>query len=914
MERPVVGRAAELAAVDTLLEGVERGAGALVLSGEAGIGKTAVWETGVAEARERGFLVLSCRPAESESTLPFSALGDLLEPVLPDVLPHIPAPQRRALEVALQRAAAHEPADRLAVHRATQSVLRALAGAEPVLLGIDDLQWLDAPSAAALAFALRRLPDASVLVLASLREPHADVLELAAALPSDHFVRHRVGPLDDRALHDVVLRRLGVAVPRPTMLRVHQISAGNPFYALELVRSLPAKDGRVDTALLELPRTLLDLVADRLRALPDATKETLAAAGALGDPTLAVLGGLGEHAIDSLQAAEEAAVVRVDGERVRFEHPLLASGSLALLAGPQRRRLHRRLAEIAPDMEERALHLALGSEGPVEESAALLEQAADRAAERGAPLTAGELAEHAARLTPLDRTDDEHRRRRLAATHFLVAGEIERGRDLLARLERELPPGPERAAVLLLYADTHLEMPVALSLCARAREEAVGNDACLAEAHRLSSEFAMLDGRIQEALGLARTATERARGAGDRVLLIRCLGTQSHFETYTGEITERLLEQAGELERATPEADAHYSPAQIYGLRLMYSDRLDEARTLLETIMARAEERGDDLERANLLCHLAQLELRAGRWGHASRYSELGFDLAWQLGIHSDSQFFVRSLVAAHLGHADLAREAAGQVFVPGEQPTYALWKIMARWAVGLLELSVADYGAAAEHLAPLPGLLADAGYRNPGVRPLLPDAIEALIGTGRLDEAEHWTTELARGGAALDNPWAIATAGRCSGLLAAARGEFEPAAAALIEALDAHERSSNVFERARTTLALGSLERRLKQRRAARETLAQALELFDSLGAALWAERAAAELARIPGRSPGDGELTETQRRIAELVAEGCSNKEIAARLFVTVRTVEANLSKMYAKLAVHSRTELATRLVARS
>jgi DNA-binding CsgD family transcriptional regulator len=912
MERLVVGRAAELAAVDTLLD-TESGAAALVLNGEAGIGKTAVWEAGVAAARDRGLLVLSCRPAESESTLPFSALGDLLEPVLPQVLPRLPAPQRRALEVALQRTAAREPADRLAVHRATHAVLRELANAEPVLVAIDDLQWLDAPSAAALAFAVRRLSDGAVLVLASLREPQPDRLELAAALPPDRFVRQRLGPLDDRALHDVLFRQLGVAVPRPTMLRVHQISAGNPFYALELVRSLPAKDGRVDTTLLELPRTLLDLVADRLRALPATTKETLAAAGALGDPTISLLGQLGEGAVESLQAAEEAAVVRIDGERVRFEHPLLASGSLALLAGPQKRRLHRRLADIAPAMEERALHLALGSEGPVEESAALLEQASRRAADRGAPLTAGELGEHAARLTPADRPDDEHRRRRLAASHYLLAGEIERGREILARLERQLPAGPERAAVLLLYADTHLEMPVALSLCERARTEAVGDDACLAEAHRLSSEFAMLDGRIQEALGLARTATELARRTPDRVLLIRCLGTQSHFETYTGQITAGLLEQAVELEQATPEASAHYSPAQIFGLRLMYSDRLDEARTLLEAIMERAEERGDDLERANLLVHLAQLELRAGRWGHAHRYSETGFDLASQLGIHSDSQLFLRALVAAHLGHATQAREAAGQVVAPGEQPTYALWKIMARWAVGLLELSIGDHAAAAEHLAPLPGLLVDAGYRNPGVRPLLPDAIESLIGVGRLEEAERWTTELTRAGAALGNPWAIATGRRCAGLLAAARGDVEAAHAELGAALEAHERSPNAFERARTTLALGSLERRIKHRRAARETLSHALDLFDSLGAALWAEKAAAELARIPGRAPQGDELSETQRRIAELVVEGLSNKEIAARLFVAVRTVESNLSTVYAKLGVQSRTELASRLVAR-
>ena len=290
MEPSVVGRAAELTAVEALLDGAGSGAAALVLAGEAGIGKTSVWEAGMSAAHKRHYRVLSCRPSESESTLPFAALGELLEPVLADTLPALPGLQARALEVALQRVVPDEPADRLAVHRATLGALRRLATLGPLLLAIDDLQWLDAPSAAAVSFSLRRLPEAPVRVLASLREPHADVADLATALPRARLEYQRLGPLDENALHEVVWKRLGVAVPRPTMLRVHRISAGNPFYAMELVRSLPARDGRVGTATLELPRTLLDLVGDRLRALPEGTVETLAAAGALGTPTLSAGG------------------------------------------------------------------------------------------------------------------------------------------------------------------------------------------------------------------------------------------------------------------------------------------------------------------------------------------------------------------------------------------------------------------------------------------------------------------------------------------------------------------------------------------------------------------------------------------------------------------------------------------------
>jgi DNA-binding NarL/FixJ family response regulator len=200
-------------------------------------------------------------------------------------------------------------------------------------------------------------------------------------------------------------------------------------------------------------------------------------------------------------------------------------------------------------------------------------------------------------------------------------------------------------------------------------------------------------------------------------------------------------------------------------------------------------------------------------------------------------------------------------------------------------------------------------GYSNPGVRPVYPDAIEARIGAGDLG-VDTLIDDLERRGRALDNPWACATALRCRGFLLAARGDLEAAIEAHEAALVEHERSPQPVERGRTLLALGATLRRAKRRREARERLTAALDLFDALGAPLWSEKAAAELARIPGRTPGTTGLTETEQRIASLAAAGLTNKEIAARVFVTVRTVETNLSKVYAKVGVRSRTELATRL----
>jgi ATP/maltotriose-dependent transcriptional regulator MalT len=904
----LVGRRGERAVLEAAWHALGGDATAILLAGEAGIGKSAIWESAVAEARHRGYRLLLARPAESEATLAFAGLGDILEGALDEIVATLPAPQARALAVALQRVDADQAADPLAVHRGALGVLRTLTQAAPLVIAIDDVQWLDSPSVAALTFALRRLRDAPLLIVVSLREPHADPLDLEGALPG-HVQRVQVGPLDEASLHEVIQRRLGVVVPPPTMRSINERSAGNPFYAVELVRPLPVRGGRVVAERLELPDSLRTLIDDRLGALSGSTLSVVAAAGALGDPSLAVLERFDPGAAAALNVAEDARIVHLKGAKVRFDHPLLASGAIALLSASAQRDMHRRLAQVAPTEQERALHLAQSTNEPNEPDATALDLAAQHALERGAPHTAGELSEHAARLTPAGAQDDAVRRRRAAAGHFLVAGAIERGRQILTQLEHELPAGPERAAVLLLLADTDADVANAARRCEQARSEAEGDGACLAESLRLSSEFMMLAGQVPQALAVAREASQIATQAGDAVLLVRCLGTQSHYETYQGEITEGLLEDAVALEEATPGTSRHYSPTQIMGLRLMYSDRLDEARELLERILRRTEEHGDDLERTNLLLHLTQLEIRAGRWAQARQMANTALALDRQLGVQTDSRLFLQALVAAHLGREDEAREAARIALGLGQEQIHALWVVMARWALGLLELSLGNATAAADQLAPLPERLAQSGYRNPGVRPILPDAIEALIGVGRVDEATRWTRELADRGRELGNPWAIATAARCAGLIAAAAGDIDAARIHLHEALVAHADSPNSFERARTLLALGVVERRAKQWRVARETLTEALDGFDALGAALWSERTATEIARVQGRRSTGG-LTATERHVADLVAGGMSNKQAAAALHVSVRAVEANLSRVYAKLGVRSRTELARNL----
>jgi DNA-binding CsgD family transcriptional regulator len=884
-----------------------------VLEGDAGIGKTTLWRAGLDEAHRRGLRVLASSPSSSETPLSFIALADLLGEPLDEVGDALPAPQRGALEVALLR---EEPtADsggQRTVAPATLTVLRSLARNEPLLLAIDDVQWLDEASLQAIAFAVRRLGDERVSVLAGRRlEPgQPDAHALVEALEHRHGpgLALRVGPLSVGAVHVLVQEHLDVTFPRRVLERVHATSDGNPFYALELARALLRRSRLPDSGdALPVSDSLHELVRERLDAQPRDVQDLLAVVAALPEATLDAVELLGGG--DAVDAAAAAGLLEVEASgRLRFTHPLLASAAYARVGPQARRALHERLATVV-EGEERARHLALAARGPSAEVAATLHEAARDAAARGAIGTAAELAEQAVRLTPPDATDDMTQRRLDAAAYQTRDGDTARARAHMEPLLRDLPPGPARAGVLLRLARLGEHGPAdALRLCRQAIDEAQG-DPRLAEAHQLAAEMSMLSGDVAAGLEHARIAVETARAAGDQAVLIESLGTLCHYETYTGAITPGLLEDAVVLERQAARPSNNYSPREILGLRLMYGDRLDAARELLEESYAAAGELGDELDRAALLVHLTQLECRAGRLDAAEAHARECVHTHEQAGWVPAAGRFVAALASAYLGRVDEARDDAttgAQLAAAGGS---AVFNVLNLWALGLLELSLGNHTEADRHLRELPERLDAMGYSNPGVRPVYPDAIEARIGAGDLD-VEGLIDELERRGRALDNPWACATALRCRGFLRAAHGDLEAAIEAHEAALTEHDRSPQPLERGRTLLALGATLRRAKRRREARERLTAALDLFDALGAPLWSEKAAAELARIPGRTPGATGLTETEQRIAGLAAEGLTNKEIAARVFVTVRTVETNLSKVYAKLGVRSRTELATRL----
>jgi DNA-binding CsgD family transcriptional regulator len=339
---------------------------------------------------------------------------------------------------------------------------------------------------------------------------------------------------------------------------------------------------------------------------------------------------------------------------------------------------------------------------------------------------------------------------------------------------------------------------------------------------------------------------------------------------------------------------------------LVWSCRLDRARALLEELHAEWRDRDENLS-LNALWYLALAEFRAGRWPLAAEYAELSREVGLQYTteLHeTPSQVWLVALVAVHQGDLARALELA-QLGVELAEGRPAL-RTQFHATLGVVAAWSGDATIAAERFAAAEADADMAEIRDPSMRIWRDEYVETLLQTQRGDEAvalvEAWEADAAR----LGRDWVLAQTTRCRGLVAAARGEHERAAALLEEATAKHEAAGDAFGRARALLALGGARRRARQKRPAREALEAALAAFEALGASTWVETTRAELGRIGGRAPGTG-LTPAERRVAELVAKGSTNREVAAALFLAERTVEAHLSHVYAKLGVRSRTELA-------
>jgi DNA-binding CsgD family transcriptional regulator len=905
MTTAIIGRDDELASVHAFVDGVWEGPSALVLEGEAGIGKSTLWLAGVEYARNRGLRVLSARPAEAERTLAHVGLADLFEDVRDHVLPALTPPRRRALEVALLVEEATEAVEPGALGIATRDALHLLAEGGPLVVAIDDLQWFDPSSGNALSFAARRLGATPVSLLVARRlAGEAQPSALEQALGAAGVRRLPVGPLTVGALHRFLLDRLDRPFARQTLLRIHERSRGNPLLAVELARYLD-EDARAARS-LHVPETLEELLRARISGLPAATRSALALASAFGTASVSLLLRAGAEA-RALQSAVSAHVIELDGDAIRFTHPLLSAVVYQDL-GDERRLVHRRIAELVDDPLLHARHLALSQDEPDADVAAALEDAVGLATRRGASAVAAELAEQAQRLTPAEEHGLRHRRGLAAARAHSAAGEWPRARAIAAELLDETDDVSLRADALILLAELE-SVDRAVVLLEEALGEAAPRPELQSELHcRLAWATRFRTGYVR-ALKHGRQALALADRLEDDVLRARARSVLALLGWMVGDADAPQLPSSA---RDFATALGGERPVQEATLAFVNTfapaARREEARALLESEYREWRER-DELRGARALWGLAWIEFFAGRWALAEEHAIEAHELAIQYGLEVPQNHLPIALVAVHRGELELAREHSERALALAEEQL-GLHPPQHLAILGLVAFWSGDATEAERRLAAADRQAAALGWGEPSIRWWSADHVELLVGLDRLDDAvqalDVWEADAAR----LGREWVLAHVARCRGLVAGARGDNQEALHGLDRAVAEHEVVGDPFGRARALLALGTVRRRDRQKRAAREAIEAALAGFETLGAAGWAQRARAELGRVGGRKPGGGELTPTERRLADLVAEGRSNREIAAALFVTPKSVGTALSRLYAKVGVHSRTELLRRL----
>jgi len=898
----IVGREEELASLHAFVSEARGGPAGLVIEGDAGIGKSTLWLAGVEHARAQGLRVLSSRPAEAERGLAHAGLGDLFDDVLDDVLPALSLPRRRALEVALLlEEASGDPVDHRALAVAVREVLQRLSEREPILIAVDDVQWLDPSSSSALVFALRRLGANRVLLLLARRlvdKPQPS--ELEQALGPERVQRLPVGPLSVGALHRYLRDRLGGPFARQTLLRIHERSGGNPFFALELARVLDVDLDPLEP--LQVPETLEELVRARISGLPASTRDALALASALGTTSESLLEQAGVAA-DALDAAAVANVIERENGTIRFTHPLLSSVLYRDL-GEERRSVHRRIAEIVEDPLLRARHLALSRDKPDADVARVLDDGARLAADRGAAAVAAELAEQALRLTPVDGRDERHRRALAAARAHHAAGEWTRAQTIATDLLAETEIGPWRVEGLVLLADL---------------ESADRSAAMLEEALREAASLPALQAVIHCRLAWAtrfkngsehiRAALELAEQLEDDVLRARARAVQAILGWFAGDAKtpQDLPALAHDFATAVGGEQLVQEATLAVVNTLAPSSTRDEARAFFEREHQEWRER-DEPRSARALWGLSWVEFWAGRWKIAAAHAASAHDISIQYGLEVPQDHLPIAVIAVHRGQFELAREHSERALrLAEEQFVFHPPQHMA--ILGLVALWTGDRSAAAEWLGKADRRAAELGWGEPSVRWWSADYAEMLLELGRIDEAVRVVDVWEADGTRIGREWVLAHVTRCRGLVAAAQEAIDQAASLLQQAVAQHEEVGDPFGRARALLGLGIVRRRARQKRAARVAISDALGGFEQLGAATWVEKARAELGSIGGRRREEG-LTAAELRVAALVAEGQTNREVAAALFLGERTVASHLTHIYAKLGVRSRTELARRL----
>jgi DNA-binding CsgD family transcriptional regulator len=882
LDHELVGRESELGVVDGWVARLGRGPTALIVSGEPGIGKTVVWNRAVAAAGDAGGHLLVSRPVEAEIPFGYAGLGDLLLSDGEVVLGLLAPPVARSLSDALLLSDPTDATDPLAVARGTQAALRVLAADRTVIIAIDDVQWLDPSSARSLSFAMRRIDNLPIAVVVSQRDPDVDPLGIRAAF-GDRVTELPLGPMSLGAIGRILRQRIDGGMPRREIVRAHELSGGNPFFALELARA-GDRGG--------LPITLRNLVGSRLSGVDALARPAIELAAVLGPSPVSAYTDA-----NALDGAIAAGVLELRDDIVRFAHPLLAAAAYESIGPGRRRQLHLHCASLVSSIESRARHFALATDGSDANVAALLEEAASAAASRGASEAAAELAAHARRLTP--RADvDAYARRTMDAVEYALLGGDE---DAVSALADEVIStgvrGVVRVRALLRRALVEVDSTKAVSLLESASSEDHEDVGLRA---RTLAALAWDRGAGPGAVEDAVSAMRMAEGADDATLAytLACAGWVMALACDPRAVG--LLERAVEIRRQTP-GSARLAFA-ILAQQRVWRGQWPEAEALLAEERLHAPE-GDEYVQLRLNLVAAENEARRGRWDEAGGLLDT---IATEGTGHVRTIALVwRALIGALRGNpavgADIATIAAS---AEGRDPVIAA---AMSHVSALIERTARDDTTEAG-LAGFPSLGERAAEFSGAAWWSIPLAVERLVSGGHPETAAGLTERLKLREAWLD-PWASPAVAYCEGLLDLGAGDPSAALCRLDAALQGFEHIGAPWEVGLCQLAKGRALRRIGRRREASFALEAAETIFASLSAGPSALEAADELRRARPRPRHDDALTEAELRVATLVASGRSNKDVAAELFTTVATVEAHLTRVYSKLGIRSRSELAHR-----
>lgn len=897
----MIGRDGELAALLAAAASTRAGTGRLVdVTGAPGSGKSTLVEALATRLRSDGVVVWSHSATLPEQALSWAGLAALLDHVAPTVLAALPP----GLRAHIESITAPDPTVPIRAHGvavALRETLAVAASAAPLAIILDDENWLDAATAGVVTFAARSVPGHPILLVLARRSAEPSSLDVSG-VPDEQREAIVLSGLSAEVIAELVRPIAGPGVRRSVMLALYEQSGGNPMLAAEIARQLASGESPDH---VRAPRSVVESLRPRIARLPPATRSALQFAALVAAASSDVIGSAtGTDAIVAIGPAEADGLVEVvtregASPTIRFTHPTIAAAAVEAMPTAELRAAHARLAAIVSDPESRGVHLAASAPPAGDGTATVLETAADIADRRGAPESAALLYRASVDATPPGR-DADRRRRLIALAH--AQGIAVRHQELLSTLsEVDAPAGsPEadRVATMRVSALVSVAGPEAALAAALASVDSVVSR----ESRTVAlAQIALLErlGNLDRGLRAAERSLDDAERGGDPAAIQTARLSVSVSRVLVGEPVDI---------GAAVDAAAAWDDSMLLGYameelaQLLWFAGDPRARDHVERMLVAATARGDAVTESNALGYLGEIHICRGEWAAAERALTTS-----PRGETDAPERATLAFVNASLGRVDMARRLVAEldgVEVPGAINQFG---VRARRAMTAFALGDAD---AVEQLELAHLLAVQIGLRAPRFIPFRRDHVESLVAAGRLDEARGAAGEMDEIAERCQLDSARADADAALAVVAAAAGDDESAARLFADAAKVHDRDGDRYELARTLLAAGRAARRAQRRTDARRLLDEAAALFSEMGARLWIERCRSESARIGGRPKRPVTLTPTERQVAERAASGNTNAEIAAAMFVSLRTVESNLSRCYRKLQVRGRVDLAAAL----